>query len=487
MISNPAIRSWQPKPLQILAVLLILQLFVTLFTDGFALSFDEAMWHYIGRNWFRNGLVPYSGGVDNKSPLIFAIFGLSDKLFGVNYWFPRVLGTICQFITIYYVYRISRHISGERAGLFAMVFYGLSLLWHTTGGKYVSYTETYEVLFTVLAVYRFLVAKHNRDIFICGLLAGIAFSFRLTGAFGALTILISCLCQNRKYALIFCIGIITAIISLLLCGLVTGISMNDMLTYGLTDNFSSGSAADHTFLWKWHDFSAKFLQSGMLLFYPLMLGYLFLKRKFDLFVLWLVSEFTGICLIGIFDNVHLKEVLPPLSIMGALLIYHYINRYKFSINLALVIILIIFFPDMSEQLGNFSKALTGFKAAKQRFCNPPYVIPDEGDRKKLGWWVRGNTSIRDKVYIAGFSAQAQAYSERVSPTVYFNATQTSLAKARLFIDLRSNKPQMILVPLFPEYQQTVSAGMRNFVDSLVAKSYRANGCIYNYAIFRLKE
>ena len=46
-------RNWEPKPLQILAALLVLQLFVALFTDGFALSFDEAMWHYIGRNWFR--------------------------------------------------------------------------------------------------------------------------------------------------------------------------------------------------------------------------------------------------------------------------------------------------------------------------------------------------------------------------------------------------------------------------------------------------
>src|SRR5579872_4886095 len=133
MTISETTRDWKPKPLQILALLIVLQLFVTLFTDGFALTFDEAMWHYIGRNWFRNGLIPYSGGVDNKSPLIFAIFGLSDKLFGVNYWFPRVLGTVCQSIGIFYVYKIAKHLSGQRAGLLAMSFYGLSLLWHATG------------------------------------------------------------------------------------------------------------------------------------------------------------------------------------------------------------------------------------------------------------------------------------------------------------------------------------------------------------------
>ncbi len=127
--------------LQIILLLTLLQLAVTLLTDGFALSFDESMWHYIGRNWFRNGLVPYSGGVDNKSPLIFAVFGFSDMAFGVNYWFPRVLGTLCQTISILYIYKIAKHIAGEQAGVLAISFFGLSLLWHGTGGRYVAFTE----------------------------------------------------------------------------------------------------------------------------------------------------------------------------------------------------------------------------------------------------------------------------------------------------------------------------------------------------------
>jgi hypothetical protein len=369
----------------------------------------------------------------------------------------------------------------------AITFYGLSLLWHATGGKYVSYTETYEVLFTVLAVYRFLVAKKSADMFICGLLAGIAFSFRLTGAFGALTILIFCLLQNRKYALVFCVGVLVSVASLLLCVLIAGISMYDMISYGLMDNFSSGSATDHTIFWKWHNFSAKFLQSGMLLFYPMVLGYLFLKRKFDLLVLWLVLAFTGICLTGIFDNVHLKEVLPPLAITSAFFVNYLISRYKFSTILILLAILVIFFPNISEQLANFDNVIAGSKATEQHFCASPYAIPDEGARKELGWWIRDNTSPGDKAYIAGFGAQVQTYSERVSPTVYFNATQTQLAKAKLFSDLRSNHPQIILVPLFPEYKQTVSGDMRDFVDSLVAKNYMVTGCMYNYEVFKLKN
>src|SRR6202012_2876038 len=112
MVLKHADRDRNAGALQLIALSLILQLFVALLTDGFALSFDEAMWHYIGRNWFGHGLTPYSGGIDNKSPLIFAVFGLSDWLFGVNYWFPRVLGALVQSIGIYYLYRIAKKFAG---------------------------------------------------------------------------------------------------------------------------------------------------------------------------------------------------------------------------------------------------------------------------------------------------------------------------------------------------------------------------------------
>src|ERR1700744_6802637 len=139
MTTSQAFKNWQPKPLQILTVLLILQLFVTLFTDGYVLSFDEAMWHYIGRNWFRNGLVPYTGGVDNKSPIFYAIFGLSDKLFGVNYWFPRVLGTACETVGIFYIYKIALKIAGRNAAILAMSFYGFFIFCYGAEWRYTSF------------------------------------------------------------------------------------------------------------------------------------------------------------------------------------------------------------------------------------------------------------------------------------------------------------------------------------------------------------
>ena len=80
------------RPWSIIIILSLLEVLVAFLTTYSGLTFDEAIWHYIGRNWFRHGMVPYSGGIDNKSPLIYIIYGISDLLFGINYWFPRVTG-----------------------------------------------------------------------------------------------------------------------------------------------------------------------------------------------------------------------------------------------------------------------------------------------------------------------------------------------------------------------------------------------------------
>ena len=161
LLSEP--KQFLLRPLPLVILFGILQLSVVLLSSH--LNFDEAMWQYIGRSWFRNRLVPYSGGVDNKSPLMFAVFGLSDQLFGVNYWFPRILGAVFQSVGIYYVYKIARHIASEQAAIFSTTIYGLSLLWKSTDGASVSFTETYSVTFIIISFFYSLTSKKNKEFF----------------------------------------------------------------------------------------------------------------------------------------------------------------------------------------------------------------------------------------------------------------------------------------------------------------------------------
>ncbi len=483
-MTTTQIRSWKPGPLHLLLVLILAQLLVTLFSNGFVLSFDEAMWHYIGRNWFRYGLVPYTGGVDNKSPLIFAIFGLSDKLFGVNYWFPRVLGTLCQSVGIYYIYKIAKHMAGREAGMLGMLFYGLALLWHTTGGKYVSYTETYSTMFIITAFYRFITAQNKRNFFLSGFLAGIALGFRLTASFAIATLFMASLRKDKLNILMYCVGVLSGIVLLLLIALLAGIDLHNIYTYMLADNFGSGSATDHDFAWRLHSLGAKFIYSGMILFYPLVLSYLFIKRKPDLFVLWLIVAFIGINVVGIYDSVHLKEVLPPLALMSAFAVAHLVKVYSISLKAVFVIICIVFLPNLFEPISNLKRLVMGTKMKQPRYCVEPYIKPDEGDLKRLGLWVKANTGEQQKVLVAGFGAQVQVYSERLSPSVYFNVTQTEVAKKRFFEDLKQNESAMILVPLYFDYRELVDPHIQLIIDNMVLKDYYQDQCMYNYTIYR---
>ncbi|WCT13263.1 ArnT family glycosyltransferase [Mucilaginibacter jinjuensis] len=475
------------SPLQIIIVFFVLQLVVTLLSNGFVLSFDESVWHYIGRNWFRNGLVPYSGGADNKSPFIFVIYGLSDQLFGVNYWFVRITGTLCQSIGIYYVYKITKTLSSHEIGLVAISFYGLSLLWHSTGGVYVAFTETFEVMFLVIALYQFLTACLIKELIISGLVGGIAIDFRLTAAFGILSMFVVLIRRKQLNECFYLLlGTLSGLFILLGFCLLAGIDLSQLGTNALTDNFGKGGVTSHSLKYETENLLDKFIFSPMFLFYPLTLVYVLVMKQLDIFVLWCISTFVAISIIGLFDVVHLKDILPSLSIMNAIAVAKLIERYKHrvSFNFILVSVWVIFFPMLKEPFYNL-QLLLGHDDKKIAYNVKPYVNPSESDRKLLGEWVKKNTKSTDFVFVHGYGTQIQAYSERISPTIYFfSVIQTPQAKARLRNDLALNKPEMILIPMFPQYVSLVSSDTRKFVNEMLIRDYYLERSLYNYKIYR---
>jgi hypothetical protein len=475
------------RPIPVILLLALLQLAVSLLINGFSLSFDESIWHYIGRNWFRNGLVPYSGGVDNKSPLIFALYGISDRLFGVNYWFPKLMGTLCQSLGIYYVYRIARHAKGPRAGWIALSLYGLSLMWHSTAGKQVSLTETFEMGCIIYSFYRYFTGSKAKDYFIGGLVASLGLGFRISGFFGIMTILLVLFKKNTAHGLAYVAGLLLG--SLVLAGIALGcgIPLQELITYSFTDNFGKGSATDYSFLWKLENFTDKFFYSELPLFYPFVLGYILIRRRVDTLQLWMIMAFLGISAIGIFDRAHLKELLPPFSLMAALCIDHLISHYRLPAKPLIWVLWILFFPKLLEPWVNLKKLWVNRSVQQQGDCRQPYPKPDDEAMKNLGRWVRSQTQPGDLVLVAGYGAQVQVYSERVSPSIYFNVTQTRIAKKRFFDDLGKNKLQMILIPLFKDYGLNVGPDIRSFIDSLVSGRYDSAGCQYSYSVYRLRR
>lgn len=487
MTTRPITNPWKPKVYQVLIVLVLMQLFIALLTNGFALSADEAMWHYIGRNWFRNGLAPYTGGVDNKSPLIFAVFGLSDRLFGVNYWFPRVFGTLCQTVGIYYIYKIANYFHGRQAGMLAMSFYGLSVMWHGADGRYTSYSETYEVMFMIMAFYYALTAESKKGYFISGVLAAVALGFRLSAFLGIAALLFASARKSIKAILLLIAGLVSGLAALALLGWLAGVNLHDVYVFAFADNFGKGSTTDHDFWWRTVQFFNMFFYSEIILFYPLVVAWFFTKNKAGWLAWWLIFTFIGINLLGNYARVDMKEMLPPLSLMAAFMVVCANSIYKVQLKYLLTVIWICFSPKIVEPFVNFQRLFTGEFQFAQNYCHAPYIMPDESASRQLGQWVKTHTKITDKVLVAGYGTQVQAYCERISPSIYFCATQTDLAKKRFYQDLQHTKPDMVLVPLFPEYQVYIGADLRSYIDQLVAKDYYLETCMFNYNVYRRRK
>jgi hypothetical protein len=485
---NPALKTngFERRILLLVVLFAMLQLSISLLSNGFTFSFDESIWQYIGRNWFRHGLTPYEGGVDNKSPFIFAVYGLSDLIFGENYWFPQVLGTICQSIGLYFVYKIAVDAAGKHAGYLAVLFYGLSLMWRSADGKYVSCTETYEITVLIIGFYRYQTSKTSKDLFICGVLVSLAGGLRMSAFFGFVALCLDSIFNRKKSLWPLAAGAASGVILFGAAIVLAGIKLPEFFFYAFSDNFGTGSVTDHSILWRLENLFDKFFYSEFLLFYPLVIGYFLTIKKMDLFGLWLIFAFTAINAIGIYDRSHLKEILPAICLMSAISLDALIRRYQLPLKRVTVIIWIVFFPKLLEPFVGLKKLVMGTKTDPTKSCLPPYPKPDDAALKKLGFWIKANTTSDQKVLVAGFGALVQVYSNRMSPSIFFNVTQTTWAKQRFYRDLNQDKPGMILVPMYDDYRQNVDSNVRQFINQIVANEYAFTECLYGYSIYQHK-
>ena len=171
--------------------------------------------------------------------------------------------------------------------------------------------------------------------------------------------------------------------------------------------------------------------------------------------------------------------------MSSIFVTYLITTYKIPIKPVLLIIAITFFPKSFEPLFGLKKIF--FTSVNNQYEHNDKPYPDNEDSKKdLGLWIKSNTTFQDKVLIAGYGAEVQVYSERLSPSIYFNVTQTTVAKKRFFNDLAINTPAMIVVPIFSNYTDLVDQDIRTFISTLIAEKYKFIKCLYGYNIYKIK-
>ncbi|HEX2949353.1 MAG TPA: glycosyltransferase family 39 protein, partial [Armatimonadota bacterium] len=220
-------------------VLVSLVLLVLLLVRAFATSpfiCDEGIWNYVANAWLHLGLPPYTGALENKAPGIFYLFGLSNVLFGLNFWFTRVLADVLMVLTGVLLYAIAKRLRGHNTAMLTYVLYGLTSSTDVMAGQLPSETETFMLTFTVLAAYGIIKAmdagtkkRYIWTMFLAGASLGCAITFKQIAILSCFGLFLFYLSLNMPYRKGF--GTIIRDCSLIVCGLlaVTAVSVIPVL------------------------------------------------------------------------------------------------------------------------------------------------------------------------------------------------------------------------------------------------------------------
>ncbi len=459
----------------VLAVVFLMNLFTSLKAG---MGNDEGIWNYIGQLWVNYSVPPYTGAVENKTPGIFILFAISNLLFGLNYWFPRLLAVVSIVLASFFLYLLGKRVYNHYAGILSAYIFGISMSWRLMDGLYTSQTETFMVLFTVLAVYFLVVAYqadrlYKRYFVLIGVFLGIAISFKQIALFSGLFVAIACIRFKPfrehllKIYLLLAGGALSIILFFYLPLWVYHVSLFDYVNGAWLILLKAGSSLEPGrrivyFFGAWKRLS-------IALFYPFLMLFflnrrLLMKKNIPtlLLTIWMIAEFVAINLSGYYYGHQFKQILPVFSlVMGvtlAVLLDRLVSNHKLQWRFQLlVMVLLLWLPHaafMDRLRPRLDDLQTGYK--------------------ELGYWLKENTPKEDYIYIWGAHGNSiQAYSERRSASEYFNSIFVDMPGAldELHKDLRLNCPKWILIDVHsnyesPDFFKTVLDGY-----SLVSQQY----------------
>lgn len=460
---------------------------------------DEGIWNYMGRAWGSYGYAPYRDAVDDKTPGIFILFAVSARLFGVNVWFPRLLGCLATAAGSVVVYRIARDLLDHRAGVFAMAFFGLSMSWWLLDGPFAAQTETFMVLFVALSALAVISAQRAQrrrwslaGMFAAGLAMGFAISFKQIAVFSAAGLFLLYLCVRRPGRLLadsilVCAGVAAAVGVSLIPLLAGGVGVWQyiqgawLVYFGPVAISYNTSAAERI-----GGFRHAWLETGMLLWIPLLcLFFLQYRRAGAVGVpvagvgLWILLDFLGVNVSGNYYGHQFKQVVPPLAVASGIAVSLLIRRFahgksqsNWPITFAFATVIILFLPYESLRRALISG-------------------PRRDHHRILGRWVHDRTGPGDCVFIVGDAGtggtQVLAYSDRPAASRYFSWTFVELPQARRVVpnDFAAKRPRFVLWHKDSSYK--LPTWLTEQFESMARRQYQHLPDRFGYAILERRD
>lgn len=125
-------------------VLVVLAFLLVMFTLSYPLGADQGGFHYVGRQWFYEGRLPYRDAVEHKPPGVYIYYGIVIRLLGDNMVGIRVVDIFLTFLLGWMAARlmsdgkVARGLYGATIFFVSIAHYGLFLFWDTAQCDFVA-------------------------------------------------------------------------------------------------------------------------------------------------------------------------------------------------------------------------------------------------------------------------------------------------------------------------------------------------------------
>lgn len=440
---------------------------------------DEGLWSYVARVWLDHGITPYTGAVENKTPGIFELYAISYFFFGLDVFFVRFLGILAILGNMFLLFRIGKQLRSRLAGVLAMYVFGLTATWNLLNGMAASYTETFMCFFITLSFY-FLIHpfKNIRShwlLLLSGIAMGLAITFKQIAIVSIFPLLFFVLVvfyrdkalKTKLWSLCMIgFGIGTAIVVTMIPLFFYGVTMGDYVDGAWLILLNSGSRS--SLVDRMYGFMNTWFESRIVIFYFVFLLIAifpkFLKKPYFIGLLvWMFFDFLGVNASGNLFGHHIKQLMPSLALITGILLDKVVvvmkvdESYKKMSRFIMVLIMILF-PYQELVINGYVKG---------------YPDPE----KEIALWMKAHTTEQDFVFGYGdLVGSVMAYSERLSPSKFYNATFVQSAQdwAIFMADMKRNPPKFIVA----DTRKT-----KYLMNEEIKADYTFYGCKFGYDIY----
>jgi hypothetical protein len=437
---------------------------LVLSASTFPMYIDEGIWNHVARGWVVDGQPFYQGPVENKTPGIFYVFGLSYWLFGQGHAFPRALGIVAILACCATVYALGRRISDRVAALTAVLVLGLATSSRVVDGPETAMTESFMLAFTTLAVYHVEVAvtggtRRRWRMLGAGLLLGLAIAFKQIAVITALVLPLWAWMrapaaersgrQWRADMLLIVAGCVLATAASIAPLLLAGVTLEEYWRGAWLILLDPGTGAE-SLAERIERFQKRFVHPVSSMVYTVGLFALAGGRlgaagvPWRLLLAWFGLDAIGAAASGRFHGHHFRQFFPEASLaVGALtsLVVNQVAAWGFvRARRAAAVLLTALALTLVPQ-----RAVWALLGEPQRL--PRLRVMES----VLAAWVRDNTTPDDYIYSWTSGGTVHGVTRRRSSSRYFNSNFVHAPEAieEVQRDLQARPPRMVIVEREP--------------------------------------